>query len=275
MSRRRTGSLSHDLRCRRGVYPEGRIPEVSPVVHRISPAWRSRDCVRRCPASTVFTSANPGRFQGVLQGRRHAKPWCAETSQRNKIRYLNYLMCGPLRDDRPRTLRCFGGVRRWAGGDCSRSPRATELDEQGPLPLPECGPNMLMSPISQRMAQREARASTQLSSWVRAPTPWLRPRALREIEPLRTIGISAQDNRDVLPPVSQPSSRFNQAETSLSHPRSEVDLFCIFEGVVGATQRSAGARALNPPPSRLRPCGVGRIARRWQGTSRDTYDGRQ
>jgi len=91
--------------------------------------------------------------------------------------------------------------------------------------LPECEPNMLMPPISQRMAQREARASTQLSSWVRAPDTLAEAtRSSRNWSPSEPSGISAQDNREVLPPVSHPSSQFNQAETSLSDPRNEVDL---------------------------------------------------
>ena len=87
------------------------------MAHRISPAWRSRECVRRCQTpERLPLGESPGVSRGSCKDRATPTRGCAETRQQNKIKDLNYLMCGWLRDDRPRTLRSFGGVGGGRGG---------------------------------------------------------------------------------------------------------------------------------------------------------------
>jgi hypothetical protein len=85
------------------------------VARRISPAWRSRDCLCRCPApDSLPLGASPCISRESCKDSATPTLGCAETRQQNKIKDLDYPLCGPLPDDRPRTLRSFGGVRRWA-----------------------------------------------------------------------------------------------------------------------------------------------------------------
>jgi hypothetical protein len=88
---RRTGSLSHDPRCR-GVFPVGRIPDARPAGAQHLPRLAIARLLASLPSAKPSSPRRvPVRFYGVVQRSNHANPWVRRNASAKHNQTLGFI----------------------------------------------------------------------------------------------------------------------------------------------------------------------------------------